>query len=298
MERAVRIEYRSRPSPVRFMARALWPSAGFGDGSRLPAIAAHWREHRPDPAEITAFERLSGLRHDEAAHLPFLYPHTIAFPLHMVVLTHPQFPVPIWRVLQVRNRLVQHRPLGKGESFDIQTRTSAHRILDKGVEVDLHTTMVAGADVVWECTNTFYARGRFGKPAAPAATPRSPEIGGEIVDRWVTPREGGRRFGRLTGDYNGLHLFDWYARRMGFAGAFLHPQRVLGQCVERLLAGAWPESAQLEAWLKGPVFYGAPVELRASNGDGATTFALTMEGQSRPAIVGRLYGARKKCGDR
>lgn len=272
------------------MARALWPSAGFGDGSRLPAIAVRWRQHRAEPEEITAFARLSGLRGDQAAHLPFLYPHTIAFPLQMVVLTHPRFPVPIWRVLQVRNRLVQHRRLGRDESFDIQTRTSAHRILDKGMEVDLQTTMVACGEVVWECTNTFYARGRFGTPTSAAVQP-TPEAGGEIVDRWVAPREGGRRFGRLTGDYNGLHLFGWYARRLGFARAFLHPQRVLGQCLDRLLAGAEPESPQLEAWLKGPVFYGAPVELRARNSDGAIVFALTVEGESRPAIVGRLDSA-------
>ncbi len=102
------------------------------------------------------------------------------------------------------------------------------------------------------------------------------------------------RFGRFTGDYNGIHLWDWYARRMGFRRALYHPPRVLGQCLAHLPSpGLRPSSSalagevhrRLDAWLKGPVAHGATVRLHASALTGV--FAL-FAGDERPSIVGRL----------
>jgi hypothetical protein len=47
---------------------------------------------------------------------------------------------------------------------------------------------------------------------------------------------------------------------------------------------------RLDAWLKGPVYYGAKVALRA-RGD-RSEFALFAEGDERPAILGRLSAGR------
>jgi acyl dehydratase len=100
------------------------------------------------------------------------------------------------------------------------------------------------------------------------------------------------RFGRFTGDYNGIHLWDWYARRMGFRRALYHPPRVLGQCLARLpdLAGTNDPEAprRLDAWIKGPVPHGAKVRLHAATSSMATTFALFADNE-RPSIVGRLH---------
>jgi hypothetical protein len=108
---------------------------------------------------------LSGL--PEGDTLPLLYPHTIGFPLHMTILTQPAFPLPIWRMLQVRNRIVQHAPLARDAELDITVGIAGHRILDKGAEFDMHAVVRKGGDVAWESLNTFYARGRFGAPTTP-----------------------------------------------------------------------------------------------------------------------------------
>jgi hypothetical protein len=78
-----------------------------------------------------------------------------------------------------------------------------------------------------------------------------------------------------------MHWSDAYARRSGFRGAFHHAQRMLGQCLARLPRR---EGSTLEAWFKGPVYYGAKVTLRAADSD----FGLCVEGDPRPAILGRL----------
>ena len=286
VNREIRLDYGQRPSALAFMARALRPSPGLKRG--VPAISARWR-HRVAPAELVRFNALSGL--PESDTLPLLYPHTIAFPLHMAILTQPAFPVPIWRVLQVRNRIRQTAPLPRDATLEIMVRVAGHRILEKGAEFDLHTTVGEGATTAWESENTFYVRGRFGAPTADAV-PEAPKVSLPETATWRMPAGGGWHYGGLSGDYNGVHMFGWYARKLGFPRAFFHPQRVLGQCLARL-----PQTAALplglEAWIKGPVFYGAPVALRHESDADGTRFALHVDGDARPAIVGRLRQAEE-----
>ena len=155
------------------------------------------------------------------------------------------------------------------------------------MEVDLHTTVLFEEQLAWESLNTFYYRGRFGDAGPPSPVATAPEAGEDAVARWRTPSGGGWRFGALTGDYNGIHWSSRYARVLGFQRAFHHPQLVLGQSLARLPALRSAGIQRLDTWLKGPVYHGSDVTLRASAGPAGTTFAVVPEGERRPAIVGR-----------
>lgn len=282
-KQGIRLDYRARPSALAFMTRAVRPSPGLGrDG--VPAIAARWR-HRPAAEEVARFHALSGLAEGET--LPLLYPHTIGFPLHMAILTQPAFPLPIWRMLQIRNRIAQHAPLARDAELDIAVSLAGHRILEKGAEFDLHAVVRQGEAVAWESLNTFYARGRFGAPTA-QQQPDAPKVSPGDTAQWRMPAGGGWRYGGLSGDYNPLHWWSGYARKHGFAQAFFHPQRVLGQCLARLPQAKAGLPLRLDAWIKGPVFYGAPVKMRIEPAAEATRFALHVNQDERPAIVGQL----------
>ncbi|MBK6631111.1 MAG: hypothetical protein IPG33_08660 [Betaproteobacteria bacterium] len=172
MHRDIRLEFRRRPSALAFMARVVRTSPGVRRGS-VPAIGARWR-HSVDPGELARFLALSGLPGEQT--LPLLYPHTIGFPLHMAILTQPAFPLPIWRMLQVRNRILQHRPLAQDATLDIAVEVAGHRVLDKGAEFDLRTSVRDGSGLAWESVNTFYARGRYGAPTVDAAVPAAPKL--------------------------------------------------------------------------------------------------------------------------
>ncbi len=286
MHQDIRLDYRARPSALAFMARAVRPSPGLKRG--VPAISARWR-HRPDAAELARFHALSGLPEGET--LPLLYPHTIGFPLHMAILTQPAFPLPIWRMLQIRNRIVQHAPLPRDAALDIAVKIAGHRIVEKGAEFDMHATVRVGEALAWESLNTFYARGRFGAPTTGAELLGAPKVSPGDTASWHMPAGGGWHYGGLSGDYNPLHLWSGYARKHGFARAFFHPQRVLGQCLAKLPRPASALPLRLDAWLKGPVFYGEPVSMHREAVPGGTAFALHVNEDRRPAIVGRLYGA-------
>lgn len=279
------LQFNRRPAPLAYMLRALRPSRGLREGGGFPPLRAIWRGMRIDQRELDAFLRLTGLKADQG--LPMLYPHVVSFPLLMAMLTCPAFPLPIWSALQIRNHLLQHRPLSGSEALDVEIHVAGQRILDKGAEVDLHTAVNSQSGLLWESLNTFYFRGRFGATVPLSALAQAPSVGDAMLARWRTQSGVGRQFGRLTGDYNGIHLSDWYARLFGFRRAFHHPQLVLGQCMAHLPSPDATCPQRLDAWLKGPVFYDWDVALHASKEANGMAFALIPDGDARPAMLGR-----------
>jgi hypothetical protein len=165
------------------------------------------------------------------------------------------------------------------------------------LEIDLHSELRTGGERVWESVTTFLIRGRFGGEGAPVPMARAPEPVGTVLAKWTPPFGGSVRFGWLTGDDNGIHLFGSYARAMGFHGAFFHSQRVLGGALAQLpasAAGGW-SPVRLDVWLKGPVYYGRELALTSHSANLETTFAVALcdrdQAASRPSIVGRLRPA-------
>jgi hypothetical protein len=282
------VEFERRPSAAAFMLRALRPKPGLRAAGGFPPITARWRRHRVDRDQLLDLLDLTGLPTD--ASLPLLYPHVFGFRLHMVILTHPIFPVPIWNALQIRNRLLQHRPIPLHAAMDLETRVAGQRILAKGAEVDLHATVNVDGERAWESLNTIYYRGQFGEPDGSPPAGEPPPAPTTVVARWHLPAGVGWRLARMTGDYNGIHRWTWYARLFGFRQAFFHFQMIAGQCLARLPAPDPDRPQRLDLWLKGPVYFNSEVTLGAATRGAATDFALLLEGDERPAILGR-WGA-------
>lgn len=285
--RSLQREYSARPSVSAFMLRALYPGP-LRRPLPFPALGARWSGMRPDPARLALYRGATGLGDGSITWL-----HVLTFPLQMVILTAPEMPLPIWNALQVRNRLLRRRALASGAVLEAAAAVAGQRRLERGVELDLHLAVRDAGGVAWESLTTYLYRGRFGEPdAAPARPGPSPE-GAEIA-AWRTSRGGGLRFGRVSGDYNGVHWSDAYARRLGFRGAFHHPHDLVGQCLARLEAPR-AEAQRLDLWFKAPVHYGSEAVLLGAPRDGAIEFALLPRGQDRPAILGR-WGAADPAG--
>jgi hypothetical protein len=183
--------------------------------------------------------------------------------------------------------MVQHRQVASGTRIDLACRIMGDRILEKGIELDLHSTVHAEGSLAWESVTTFYYRGRFGKPEAGSSLAETPPADGAVAERWHAPTSGGVAFGRLSGDYNGIHLFDWYARRLGFPKAFVHPPVLVGQALARIPQLVGMERGRIDVWMKGPVPYGSHLALRLAEGEGGGRFALLAGTETRPAIVGQ-----------
>ena len=284
------------PSAKTYMLNAFRPSPGWNSERGCPDLRLSWHGYRVEPAAVDLLRATAEIgAGDSSSRLGILYPQVTGFRLIMAMLTHPAWPLPIWNALQVRNRLRLHAPLATGVDFELEAHPSGWRVLPRSLEIDIHMTLAQAGVRRWEGIVTFYYRGRFGAETeggvAIGAGSSPPAVTGEAPEAtsWNVGRDHRWRFAKLTGDYNGLHQWDWYARRMGFPAAFLHPQRVLGQCLARL-PDPGPAPLELDVWIRGPVFFGRDVTMRHHfvPESGARAFGLWLEGESRPALLGTL----------
>jgi hypothetical protein len=276
------------------MVRALMPSSGLGPflaKEGLPELALRWQGMRLMERDAARYAALTGLpwqpgRPEQDPAMDLMLPQVCGFPLQLALLTHPRFPLPIWRALQIRNRIVLHRPPG-GAAGELHARLSALRLVEKGVELDVHSRLLQGEQLVWQAVNTFYYRGRFGQAQAESSLRGSPPLVAAAEQRLLLGRGGAWSMGVLTGDFNGLHLFRPYARLFGYRDAFAHPPLTLGLSLARLApAGSLPFS--LETWIRGPIHYRRELLLRHQESGHQLLFQLSMAGENRPGLVGRL----------
>lgn len=288
------VTYTSPPAAALYMWRALRPRRRAP--LRLPDTHLEWRGYAVPSQLLQALrDELAPALAPSPRALALLAPQITGFRLAMAALTRSDWPLSIWGALQVRNRLCLLHDIEPDAPGTLSTRPAGWRVLDKGVEADLLTSFQQAGLERWRGVVTFYYRGRFTGGAAqgqelgaPSAAP-VPEGECQVVDGWTTAatdRHG--RFSRWTGDYNGIHRWRWYARMFGFRRAFAHPQSPALQCLARV--GAADVPCRLDLWIKGPVSYGSQVELRrpAHRGGDAGAFWLHVDGDSRPALVGRV----------
>jgi acyl dehydratase len=237
-------------------------------------------------AALAAYRRTCGLPADARA-LPLAYPHVLASPLHLALVTGPAFPARFLGLVHLRDTIRSERRLPDAAPLDLRCRIEGPRETERGQEFDLVTEARLDGAVAWSETSVLLARrpGLGSKPRAapPSGAPRAP---GEPIARWELPADLGRRYARASGDWNPIHLTAATARLFGFGRAIAHGMWSLARCAAALDPGG--ERVALEAAFKLPVLLPATVILRASREADATSFALTDAEGARPHLTGTL----------
>jgi acyl dehydratase len=245
------------PAMPALFARAALTARGRGGDLPDTRLA---REGVPvDPADVAAYARVCGFPLTDA--LPVTYPHVLTFPLQVALMTDRAFPLGLPGLVHVRNRIEVDRPIGADEALDLEVwaeRFAAHR---SGATVDLCASVSAGGAEVWRGRSTYLARGATAPEGAP---PADVEVAVGEVERvaaqWRVPDDAGRRYAKVSGDVNPIHLSGLSAKAFGFKRAIAHGMwveaRVLGA-----LAGRLPDALTVDISFKKPLFLPSTVTL-------------------------------------
>ena len=194
------------------------------------------RVHRPDTftrrvvvverEHASAYAAVCGFPAKDA--VPLTYPHMLAFPLHMAIMTSQDFPFPAIGTVHVENSITGHRPIHPGESLDVAVSAQPARPHAKGQVVDFVARVSSGDELVWESTSTYLHRGR-GDESAPAGLDLPPAPEG--TTQWRLPADLGRRYAAVSGDANPIHLTALTAKALGFPRAIAHGMWSLARVV-------------------------------------------------------------------
>ena len=274
-ETAVELNLESMPSVVRGFARAaIARKSGLRDGQTIPSIEARLQGVVPNPERLRRYREICGF--EAADTLPLTFPHVLAAPMHMTVMTHPQFPLKLVGAVHLRNHIEQKRPLAVDEPLNLRVRVGGHRDVEKGLEFDLYTEVDdAAGERVWTgiSTNLVRGRSRGGKQGGKTALPDPQDY--TVMDEWQLDAGLGRRYGVQAGDINPIHMHPLLAKLFGFPRAIAHGMWSYARCAAALVPARPEGPVTLDVAFRRPVLLPSTVVFRVDNADSPGAYMLT-----------------------
>ena len=262
-------------------------------GESLPPMEAQWMQALEEPARLSAYRAICGYAED--GKLPLIYPYVKGAGMQICLMAHPKFPLSPMGAVHARNHILQFRPIAQDEPLDLLTLVGESRIVKQGLEFDTIIEGIAGKERVWECVSTYLMRGKhFGAAEATPARAVFPDLTDVNHEAgWAVSSDIGRRYARITGDYNPIHLYPLLAKLFGgFPKAIAHGMWSLAKCVANLPTPEADRPIRLDVAFKGPVFQPSKVILKANCTQTDRRFDLFCEGNPRPVAVGALYNSQ------
>ncbi len=283
------LEYDSIPGILPIYMKILFSrKKGFKPGDKFPDISAVVKNISIDKEKLKAYREICELEDD--GNLPVLYPHVFTAPLHMAILSHRDFPIPLGGMLHFRNHLIQHRPVKIDEKFDIEVRLAEHRIVKQGFEFDYTIRILINGELVWNSITTYLKKGKFGKEFT--ASHRSDLIepmsdGSKILDSQI-PVNIGKRYAKICSDYNPIHISKFLAKLFGFKRDIAHAMWATALSIGKLNLKNSGKLLRVDLGFKGPLFIESKCSVLCSDKKDVTRFDFFIEGNDKPCITGKV----------
>lgn len=287
---------RSSPATLPIYGRALLgtlPGAGHlpfvsGGGGEMPELTLELEGARIDPARLAEYCRVCGFTIRD--RLAPTYPHILAFPLHMALLTDSEFPFTAMGLVHLENSITQRRPITWDETLDLRVAVGALEPHPKGQTFPLVTVARSSGEVVWESRSVTLRRGA--SPAGQAGgAPGEADGGGEsglrVEATWSLPGDLGRRYASVSGDRNPIHLYRLTARAFGFPQQIAHGMWTKARCLAALEARL-PDSFTANVTFKRPLLLPSRVELLTSPPGERIAFEVRSARDGSPHLRGTI----------
>jgi acyl dehydratase len=246
-----------------------------GGGQEIPDLTLVLNDVAVERARVEAYSRVCGFPEGGDA-LPATYPHMLAFPLHLALMTDGSFPFPAIGLVHVYNRIVVHRPMSVSDRLSFKVWATPIEPHPRGHQFSVRTEARVGDELVWEEVSTNLRRGGGGGSEG-ASSPDVPDAS-ELPEReeWKLAGDLGRRYGTVSGDLNPIHVHPLSAKLFGFPSAIAHGMWTKARCLAALSAQL-PEAFTVDAAFRKPIVLPATVAFAASDADedgGAVRFGV------------------------
>ncbi|AXV77919.1 MULTISPECIES: MaoC/PaaZ C-terminal domain-containing protein [Ralstonia solanacearum species complex] len=238
------------PSAGALAWRAILSQRKGKRGGPLPRHVLVRQDVPLDAAHIARYAAVCGF--SPAHGVPLTYPHLLGFPLQLMLMTERAFPYPVIGLVHLGNTIRQHRPLAPGERVRVEVRPRRLFLHARGQTFGIETAIMRAGVVVWESLSTYL---RVGVPS-PQGVPlvALPTVAGLSPDgRWDAPADTGRRYARVSGDWNPIHVSGLGAWLFGFAHPIAHGMWTKARALAALLPAEPLAQAEVAAEFKAPL---------------------------------------------
>jgi acyl dehydratase len=256
-----------------------------GSAREVPDLTLVRREVSVDRNHLAAYAKVCGFAVGD--ELPVTYPHILAFPLHLALITDGSFPLPAIGLIHIYNQITQRRRIGIDETLSLRVWATPIEPHPRGRQFSLRTEARVGDEIVWEGTSTNLRRGSGSSEDASAPSVASAEDLPQAAI-WTLPGDLGRRYGSVSGDMNPIHLHSLSARLFGFPSAIAHGMWTKARCLAAM-GNQLPESFTVSVAFKRPILLPAKVQfVEGDEGPNRFRFGVRDPAKGAPHLDGSL----------
>ncbi|GAB3569865.1 MaoC/PaaZ C-terminal domain-containing protein [Spelaeicoccus albus] len=229
-------------SAAKDAGRRRFSRTSSGVTGALPDTRYRLRAITASAERLTAYQHLVG--EPAADRLPACFVHVLSFPVAMSLMAASDFPLPLMGMVHLDNRIDQFAPIVLGEAIDIDCRANHLRAHHRGTQVDVTATARVGGTVRWHSRSTYLAKGVFLDDDDRQTVPRPEFEPPTPTGLWALPGDIGRRYARVSGDYNPIHLSSAGAKLLGFRRAIAHGMYLAARAVAASDVRHWDAMTQ------------------------------------------------------
>jgi acyl dehydratase len=253
-----------------------------GRSDEVPDTILVLSDVKVDRDRLAAYDRVCSFALRD--RLPATYPHMLAFPLHLALMTDSRFPFPAIGLVHIYNRITQHRPIDVGESLSIRVWATPITAHPRGQQFSICSEARCAEELVWEEESTNLRRGEGGDGEAPDVPSDDDE---PVTSTWRLPGDLGRRYGAVSGDLNPIHIHPLTARLFGFPSAIAHGMWTKARCLAAL-EPRLPDRFSVEVAFRKPILLPATVQFGERSDSARTRFSVRGAGKGTPHLDGRV----------
>ncbi len=252
------------PAPLKLYGAALLTSRKKpAVQATLPRLTLVRPAVRLDADHIARYARLCEFKPEQG--LPLTYPHMLAFPLHMLLMADASFPYSMMGLVHLANTVRLHMPLQPNHPVRVEVRCGNPQAHEKGQAFSLLTQVWQNNELAWE-SDSIYLRTGIRQPTGEEYQSRLTEVSSTTqpaLATWQIDSGIGRRYGRLSGDLNPIHLHRLGAMALGFPRAIAHGMWAKARALATLMPAHPLPTAVASVEFKTPLFLPAQAKLWA-----------------------------------
>ena len=264
---------------VPMLLRALLKRARHPLPATLPDLASAFRLDRLPLDDMARYRAAFGFAGDR---IPLTWWYLLAQRAHLATMLAPGFPFRIVGLVHMDNALRAYQEPAPGQPLLVETVLRLLPPSSNGaLRCVLDTTGSSDGVPVFSCSSTYLVR-RGARSGAKQEEDSAPQ--GDTVAQWTLDAAAGRRYARLSGDWNPIHLYGWSARLMGMRAPIIHGMHTLAASCAALERQTGRHARAIDCRFRAPVALGSSVAL--SFDAAAGEFVVSTAG--KPAVTGSI----------
>ena len=253
---------------------------------RAPVL---WENLLPDTRRYKKYCKLAGWQQDDSMHP--LYWQGRSLPLQLKLISSPQSPFAMLGLVHISNRVTDYTQCRPDIPCELIVRFGQVFQHRRGYAFEVVVTASQRGKPVYAAVGTYLARTGHSATGLPAWEERDMTLPDDTSELTPIQASGGliRRYARVSGDYNPIHLSQVTAKLFGFKRAIAHGMWTAARVISDLQASHQLNGQEIDIQFKRPLFLPGKAKAVVGQTSENTCFSVLSEGAaSEPTVY--MYG--------